>query len=255
MHLLRALIFSTSSMWFNYRHAANAFAFAKMLETNGIGRRSILLGVGSDPAFDVRNPIPGSVFHDRPLTNDVHYFANFEGDDVSITTFRSLLLRGPIRGRASEYRIHQRPILFLTGHGGEEFLKFRNTEELRALEFAEMIEHMKQINPFEELLIILDTCQADTFFRYIDTDGVITLASSILGEYARSEIYDEVLGVPICDLFSRELVKLVPQLGPNSTLIDLRDAFNAKSIGSTVVLRSIRTNRSLAQIRLGEFFW
>ena len=252
MQWLRTLVLSTSMMWFNYRHAANAFAFAAMLERNGIDRREVLIGVGSDPAFDVRNPMQGRVFHSG---EDVHSVVDFVGDDVSIEVFRAVLLHGPVRGRATEFRARRRMVVYLTGHGGEEFLKFRNAEELRAVEFAEIIETMKRVNGFDEMLVILDTCQADTFFRHVRTDGVVTLASSMVGEYAKSEVYDEVLGVPVCDLFSRELVRLVPKLGPNASLVDLRNGLAAANIGSTPVLRVFGANRSVGEMTLGEFFW
>jgi phosphatidylinositol glycan class K len=255
--LVRALVVSTSSRWFNYRHSANAFSFVDMLQLNGVGSSDILLAVADDPAFASRNPFPGQIFASSPFTTDVYHSPNFTGDAVSVADFRSLLTHGPINGKMN--RVMPGPdgrfLIYLAGHGGEEFLKFRNVEELRATEFAFIVAEMKRILKFQELVVILDTCQAETFFRHIQTDGVTTIASSKLSEKAVSSEHDRTLGVPLADLFTRALVHTVPKLGRNATFSDLFRALARSRIGSTPVINQSGAPRSPSQMLLRDFFY
>jgi phosphatidylinositol glycan class K len=81
-------------------------------------------------------------------------------------------------------------LVYLTGHGGEEFLKFQDTEEITSQDLADAFEQMWQqqryvqercccivavrlltilsiitIIRYNELLFIVDTCQANTLYN------------------------------------------------------------------------------------------
>ena len=45
-------------------------------------------------------------------------------------------------------------LLYLTGHGGENFLKFQDDEEINAFELADAFEQMKQKRRYNELMFI-----------------------------------------------------------------------------------------------------
>ena len=75
--------------------------------------------------------------------------------------------------------------MYLTGHGGEEFLKFRNAEELRAVEFAEIIEKMN--HPHDDYSILV-TLKADGNVEKTVVGSVmesLTLDSDNDAEYSR----------------------------------------------------------------------
>ena len=45
-------------------------------------------------------------------------------------------------------------LFYLTGHGGENFLKFQDDEEINAFELADAFEQMNQKKRYNELLFI-----------------------------------------------------------------------------------------------------
>eukprot|EP01033_Poteriospumella_lacustris_P015718 gene15718-11247_t len=53
-------------------------------------------------------------------------------------------------------------VIFLSGHGGDEFFKFHDQEELDAVEMARIIMLMHLEKKFDKLLLLIDTCQAAT---------------------------------------------------------------------------------------------
>ena len=122
---VRAVLVATSVKWFNYRHASNVFAFARMLRENSVAASDIFVASGDDPAFSPRNPHPGRIVA-YGRASDVHQMPNLTGDDVSVDNFHALLSHGPIRGRMTNLTGAARMLLYLTGHGGDEFLKFRD---------------------------------------------------------------------------------------------------------------------------------
>ena len=119
-------------------------------------------------------------------------------------------------------------LFYLTGHGGENFLKFQDDEEINAFELADAFEQMKQKNRYNELLFIgielliyhisycnrimyivpssshffitdfneylVDTCQAESMIRAPYSDGFVGFASSRVGEDSLSHHVDQELG-------------------------------------------------------------
>jgi phosphatidylinositol glycan class K len=251
---VRAVILSASAKWFNYRHSSNAFAVGRMLRDNAIPRSDIFIACGADPAFSPRNPHPGRVLA-YGRTDDVHEMPNLTGDDVTVDHFRALLSRGPVRGRMTNLSGAAHMLLYLTGHGGDEFLKFRDAEELRAAEFVATVSAMKRVLRFRELLIILDTCQAESFFRHIATDGVTAIASSAAGQTAKSSSYDSVIGVPTGDLFSAAFCSCVMRLGRNATIADLWTDLAKVNVESTPKVVQFNAPRPLGEMHLADFFF
>ena len=52
--------------------------------------------------------------------------------------------------------------LYLTGHGGDGFLKFLDHEELGAEDLAAGIQEMWDKRRYRRLLVVAETCQAET---------------------------------------------------------------------------------------------
>nr|XP_009591680.1 putative GPI-anchor transamidase [Nicotiana tomentosiformis] len=66
-------------------------------------------------------------------------------------------------------------LLYMTGHGGDEFLKFQDSEELQSHDLADAVKQMKEKHRFKELLIMVDTCQAATLFSQVMTFAFLSL--------------------------------------------------------------------------------
>ncbi|KAK2367929.1 putative GPI-anchor transamidase [Trifolium repens] len=69
----------------------------------------------------------------------------------------------------------------MTGHGGEEFLKFRDSEEFQHHDLADVVKQMKEKHRFKELLI-MDTCKASTLFSQLHSPFVLAIGSSMKGQ-------------------------------------------------------------------------
>ena len=76
--------------------------------------------------------------------------------------------------------------LTLIGHGGENFFKFQDSEEINAEDLASAIEQMAERRRFHRMLVMIDTCQAASMFEKISSPNVITIASSSKGESSYS---------------------------------------------------------------------
>jgi glycosylphosphatidylinositol transamidase (GPIT) subunit GPI8 len=50
-------------------------------------------------------------------------------------------------------------LIYLTGHGGDGFLKFNDYEEVSSHDIADAVEQMHQQRRYNEMLLIVDTCQ------------------------------------------------------------------------------------------------
>ncbi len=67
--------------------------------------------------------------------------------------------------------------MYLTGHGGNGFLKFQDLEELTAARLAGAVGRAR----FRRLLLVLDTCQAASLAAALAAPGVAAMASSAVG--------------------------------------------------------------------------
>lgn len=77
-------------------------------------------------------------------------------------------------------------LVFLTGHGGAEFLKFQDNEEVSAFDLADAFAQMHAKRRYNEVLLIVDTCQANSMYSKLYSPGIIATGSSQLGENSYS---------------------------------------------------------------------
>jgi len=74
----------------------------------------------------------------------------------------------------------------MTGHGGENFLKFQDSEEINSHDLGDAIQQMREKRRYNKLLLMIDTCQAGTMLEFVTASNVIGLASSVKGESSYS---------------------------------------------------------------------
>jgi phosphatidylinositol glycan class K len=78
-------------------------------------------------------------------------------------------------------------LVYLTGHGGDEFLKFQDSEEMSAWDFADAIGSMHAQHRFHQMLFMVDTCQAATLQHHLHhIPNVVAIGSSRKGENSYS---------------------------------------------------------------------
>ncbi len=206
-----AVLLSTSRYWHNYRHASNTLSFNYLLHTaGGIPDDNILLFLADCPACNPRNYLPGTIYNNQNRQVNLYGGSpiDFTGYDVTIRQFLPTL-RGeydaevtPLSRRlVSDDRSNL--IVYLTGHGGEGFLKFQDSDYLYTEDLLAAVRIMKQRKLFGRLLVIVETCHAESLCIGLDdVEGVACVASSAVDKESFSHHSDAEIGVDVIDFFS-----------------------------------------------------
>ena len=190
-----AVIVDTSRFWFNYRHAANVLSIYRSVKRLGIPDSHIILMLSDDMACNPRNPRPGTVFNNENENINVYgddIEVDYRGNEVTVKNFIRVLT-----GRLPEATPHSKKLMsdetsniliYMSGHGGDGFLKFQDSEEISDLELADVIEQMWQKKRYNQILFMIDTCQAQSMFLKIYSPNVVSIGSSKVGEDSLSVI-------------------------------------------------------------------
>ena len=238
-----ALIASTSRLFTNYRHTSNALLVYDAVRRFGIPDDRIVLMLAGDVPCDPRNEVRPSMY--ASTARDVDLFprdveVDWRKEEVTVENFLGVITdRFPERRVASPRKrlrsnARSRLLLYLTGHGGDGFLKFNDAFELGATEFAAAIRDAFHLHRFSELLVLLDTCQASSMtallhdanlmataagtqaFESGDDDArapprIATFASSAVGQNSFSHEVDARLGVAVSDRFTYQIHSFLRQ--------------------------------------------
>lgn len=70
----------------------------------------------------------------------------------------------------------------MSGHGGDGFLKFQDSEEISDIELADVMEQMWQKRRYNQILFMVDSCQAESMFLKFYSPNILAVASSKVGE-------------------------------------------------------------------------
>jgi len=218
-----AVLVCASRYWFNYRHIANTLSVYRSVKRLGIPDSQIVLFLSDDMACNGRNGEPGAVFNHRDKVLDLYgneIEVDFRGEEVTVQNLIRLLTgrqdKDTPRSRRLNTDSKSNVLLYLTGHGGEDFLKFQDNEEISAYELADAFEQMHQKKRYNELLFIIDTCQAESMIRSAYSPGFVGFASSMVGEDSLSHHVDMGLGVYMIDRFTFHLLEFLEKVSPNS---------------------------------------
>ncbi|KAG6703197.1 hypothetical protein I3842_07G072500 [Carya illinoinensis] len=204
-----AVLVCTSRFWFNYRHMANTLSLYRTVKRLGIPDERIILMLADDMACNARNKYPAQVFnnenHKLNLYGD-NVEVDYRGYEVTVENFFRVLTGRHENAVPRSKRLlsdeGSHILLYMTGHGGDEFLKFQDSEELQSHDLADAVKQMKEKHRFKELLIMVDTCQAATLFSQLQSPGVLAIGSSMKGENSYSHHLDSDVGVSVVDRFT-----------------------------------------------------
>jgi GPI-anchor transamidase subunit K len=86
-------------------------------------------------------------------------------------------------------------LVFMTGHGGDQFLKFQDNEELSAQDLADAFQQMHEKRRYNEMMFMIDTCQAESMFSRIYSPNILSVASARTGEPSYSHHQDDDIGL------------------------------------------------------------
>lgn len=259
-----AVIVDTSRYWFNYRHIANTLSLYRTVKRLGIPDERIVLMLADDVACNARNPLPGVVLNDAVKREDVYgsdVEVDYRGYDVTPETFvRVLTNRLPPEVPRSKRLLTDagsNVLVFMTGHGGNEFLKFQDKSELTAQDIADALAQMKAAKRFNEVLFMVDTCQAQTLGNKIVSDGVVFIGSSALGENSYSHHSDRDVGLSVIDRFTFYTLEFMQRVSSESS-VTLDRLFaqldDKQKLRSTAVPRLDLYRRRVDRTRLTDFF-
>jgi len=144
-----AVLVSTSRFWFNYRHMANVLSLYRTVKRLGIPDSQIILMLPDDMACNPRNTFPGTVYSNANRALDLYgdnIEVDYRGYEVTVENFIRLLTDrvGEDMPRSKRLLTDDRSniLVYMTGHGGNEFLKFQDSEEISAFDLADAFAQM-----------------------------------------------------------------------------------------------------------------
>ena len=122
---------------------ANTLGMYRTVKRLGIPDSNIILMLADDAACNPRNKFPGNVWpssHRLDLYGE-NVEVDYRGYEVSVeNVIRVLTGRLPPntpRSKRLESDARSNVFLYMTGHGGDEFLKFQDYEEISAFDIGE----------------------------------------------------------------------------------------------------------------------
>ena len=107
-------------------------------------------------------------------------------------------------------------LVYMTGHGGEGFLKFQDSEEITNIELADAFEQMWVKRRYNEIFFMIDTCQAASMFQKFYSPNILAVASSLVGEDSLSHHVDPAIGVYIIDRYTYYALEFLERIKPHS---------------------------------------
>eukprot|EP00210_Caulerpa_lentillifera_P003356 g3202.t1 len=229
-----AVLVCSSRGWLNYRHVANTLSLYRTVKRLGIPDRNIILMLADDIACNSRNPYPSRVYNTGKQTVDLYgsrVETDYRGHEVSVENFIRVLTGRHEYGVPRSKRMlsdeRSNILIYITGHGGNEFLKFQGTQDIMAQDLADAIAQMHEKGRYREMLLMIDTCEAETMYSKVQSPNVIAISSSIKGESSYSQPSDPGLGVSLVDRFTSAALDFFEDVNitSNATLSDLVVSF------------------------------
>ncbi|KAI5958078.1 irc3 [Candida theae] len=258
-----AVLVSTSRFWFNYRHMANVLSFYRTVKRLGIPDSQIILMLSDDVACNARNAFPGTVFNNMDQALDLYGSSievDYRGYEVTVENFIRLLTDrwGPEQPRSKRLLTDENSNIFiyLTGHGGNEFLKFQDAEEIGAHDIADAFAQMHEKKRYNEIFFMIDTCQANTMYEHIYSPNILCIGSSKLDESSYSHHSDLDIGVAVIDRFTFFALDFLEKIKRDSkqTMDKLFEVLNFENVHSHTGIRTDLFKRNVSEVLLTDFF-
>ena len=238
-----AVLVSTSRFWFNYRHLANVLSLYRSVKRLGIPDSQIILMLPDDMACNPRNAFPGTVYNNADRALDLYgdnIEVDYRGYEVTVENFIRLLTdrlgEDVPRGKRLGTDAGSNVLVYMTGHGGNEFLKFQDAEEIGARDLADAFEQMWEKKRYNEMLFMIDTCQANTLYTHFYSPNIIATGSSEIDQSSYSHHADNDVGVAVIDRWTYYNLEFLENevTSPTSklTLGDLFDSYDESKIHS-----------------------
>ncbi|RCK56261.1 GPI-anchor transamidase [Candida viswanathii] len=258
-----AVLVSTSRFWFNYRHMANALSLYRTVRRLGIPDSQIILMLSDDIACNPRNAFPGTVFNNMDEAIDLYgesIEVDYRGYEVTVDNFMRLLTDRWDSDQPRSKRLltdeNSNIFIYLTGHGGNEFLKFQDAEEIGAYDLKDAFNVMHEQKRYNEIFFMIDTCQANTMYEKIEAPNVLAVGSSELDESSYSHHSDMDIGVAVIDRFTYYTLDYLERIDRDSkeTMDKLFAEYTFENVHSHPGIRTDLFKRNINDVLLTDFF-
>ena len=117
---------------------------------------------------------------------DEDVLVDYRGADVNVANFLRVLTGRHHPGVPGSKRLETSSasniLIYMSGHGGDGFIKFQDYEELSAPDLADAFTEMHGKGRYNEILFIADTCQAASLGSHVTAPNVLTIGSSLVGQ-------------------------------------------------------------------------
>ncbi len=147
-------------------------------------------------------------------------------------------------------------LIYMTGHGGDGFLKFQDSEEITNIELADAFEQMWSKQRYHEIFFMIDTCQAASMYQRLYSPNVLAVASSLVGEDSLSHHVDPAIGVYIIDRYTYYALEFLETVTQDSkkTMADFMSVCPKSQCISTVGNRTDLFPRDPSKVLITDFF-
>ena len=149
-----AVIVGSSQYWHNYRHVSGALTMYDAVRTLGVPDSQIVLMLAGDMPCDARNAAPGRVVNarlDGPNLYRPDIQVDYRGAEVTAEAFLRVLTDTLPADTPASRRLGSgagsRVLVYLAGHGGDEFFKFQDLHELASQELADGLAQARSPGP------------------------------------------------------------------------------------------------------------
>merc|ERR1719229_1362130 len=258
-----AVLVDTSRFWFNYRHVANVLSVYRSVKRLGIPDSQIILMVADDMACNPRNPRPATVFNNQNQHIDVYgddVEVDYRGYEVTVENFVRLLTGRLPESTPSSKRLltdaGSNILIYMTGHGGDGFLKFQDSEEITNVELADAFEQMWVKRRYNEIFFMIDTCQATSMYARFYSPNILAVGSSLVGEDSLSHHVDPAIGVYIIDRYTYYVLEFLETVKQDSkkTMAEFLAVCPKRLCISTVGTRTDLFARDPKKVPITDFF-
>ncbi|CCJ31000.1 unnamed protein product [Pneumocystis jirovecii] len=260
---------------------ANALGMYRTIKRLGIPDSQIILMLSDDIACNSRNAFPGTVFHNADRVLDLYgkdIEVDYRGYEVTVENFIRLLTGifefiyslsrkddsdylgrvSPNTPRSKQLLTDERSNIFIymTGHGGDNFLKFQDSEEICSHDIADAFQQMWEKKRYHEILFMIDTCQANTMYSKFYSPNVLAIGSSELNESSYSHHSDHDIGVSVIDRFTYYTLDFLEKnvnITSKHTFKELFNSYDKNLIQSTPGIKTDLFRRNISDVKITDF--
>eukprot|EP00501_MAST-03F_sp_TOSAG23-6_P002480 GSMAST32.ASY1.ANO1.2591.1 assembled CDS len=244
-----AVLVGTSKWWYNYQR--------------GIPDSQIILMLADDMPCNPRNVKPGTVFNDKTQYLNLYgedVEVDFRGTEVTVRNFLQVLTGRqddsvPVSKRL-QTDANSNILIYMSGHGGDTFLKFQDFEELHASDIGDALAEMYSKNRYNEVTFIVDTCQAGTLFTDLKSPNIVGVGSSRKGKNSWGHHMDVELGVSVIDEYSYHTIQFFEKSKKktNATMQDYLRYMNNAPLKSKIRIVLHKLERKTSKMLVSDFF-